>query len=101
LLPTLILFNAHQFIAYGGTFGQYYLEGIGPYLTSFAEHWVTLVIYLVLYAAVWRGIAEALAMAAAFVGPPQAIATRRIVEIVCRIAYYGGVPLLVALRFAE
>jgi hypothetical protein len=100
LLPTLILFNAHQHIAYGGTFGQYYLEGLGPYVASFAEHWITLVIYLVLYAAVWRGIAEGVAMAAAFVAPPRAVGVRRGVEIACRILYYGGVPILLALRFA-
>jgi hypothetical protein len=100
LLPTLVLFNAHQYIAYGGTFGQYYLEGLGPYVASFAEHWITVVIYLVLYAAIWRGIAEAVASAAAFVVPRQALAARRAVEVVARIAYYGGVPVLLALRFA-
>jgi len=26
---------------------------------------------------------------------------RRVADLVCRLAYYGGVPLLLALRFAE
>jgi hypothetical protein len=98
LLPAAVLFNAHQHIAFGGTFGQYYLEGLGPYLTTFAVYWLTVVIYLILYAAVWRGAAEAIAFVVAFFGPARA--ARRAVEIACRALYYGGVPLLLALRFS-
>src|SRR5439155_1664298 len=29
LLPTAVLFNAHQHIAYGGLVGEYYLLGLG------------------------------------------------------------------------
>jgi hypothetical protein len=100
LLPTAVLFNAHQYIAYGGTLGQYYREGLAPYLATFAWYWVTLVIYLLLYAAAWRGVAEAIAFAAAWRGAAPAVAARRAVERACSVAYYGGVPVLLALRFA-
>src|SRR6185369_14533103 len=49
------LFYTHQHIAYGGTFGQYYLEGPGAWLTTFAEYWSNTVILLVSYASCWRG----------------------------------------------
>src|SRR5204863_2775419 len=48
LLPTAVLFNAHQHIAYGGLLGEYYLLGLGSYVRTFAVHWLTLTIYLVL-----------------------------------------------------
>jgi len=99
LVPTLPLFRVHQHIAYGGTFGQYYLIGLGAYLRTFAVYWGTLILYLVLYAALWRGVAEAVAWGAAWVAPSHAARVRRAVEIGHRIAYYGGVPVLVSIRF--
>jgi apolipoprotein N-acyltransferase len=96
-----VLFNAHQHIAYGGTFGQYYLEGALPYAKAFATYWVTVTIYLVLYASVWRWPAEIVAWLAARRGDSVASPVRRAVELVCRLAYYAGVPLLLALRFAQ
>jgi len=94
-----VLFNAHQHIAYGGLLGEYYLLGLGSYLRTFAVHWLTLTIYLVLYASVWRGLAEGMALLAACVAPARAAAVRRAAEIVCQVAYYGGVPVLLLLRF--
>jgi hypothetical protein len=55
----------------------------------------------VLYAAVWRGAAEGAALLAAWAAPGAAVRTRRAVEVVCRIAFYAGVPLLLLLRFSE
>jgi apolipoprotein N-acyltransferase len=98
-LATLPLFRVHQVIAYGGTFGEYYLLGLQAYLITFAIYWGTVTIYLVLYAALWRALAEAVAFGAAWVAPSRAARVRRTVETVCRIAYYGGVPVLVTLRF--
>ena len=100
LLPTAVLFNAHQHIAYGGTFGQYYTYGLGAYLETFTIYWSTVTIYLVLWASVWRGLGEAVAFLVARVAPSRAARVRRAVEVVCRVVYYGGVPALVALRFA-
>lgn len=99
LVPTAVLFNAHQHIAHGGLLGEYYLLGLASYLRTFAIYWGTLSIYLVLYAGVWRGLAEAVALIDARVAPARAAATRRIVERVCGIAYFAGVPVLLLLRF--
>jgi hypothetical protein len=99
LLPTAPLFNVHQYIAYGGTWGEYYLLGLRSYLTTFAVYWSTISIYLVLYASVWRGLAEVVAMLAAWILPERAPAVRRTVERACSILYYAGVPAIVAVRF--
>jgi apolipoprotein N-acyltransferase len=98
-LATLPLFRVHQYIAYGGTFGEYYQLGLQAYLITFGIYWGTLTIYLVLYAAVWRGMAEAVALGAAWVAPSRAARVRRAVEVALRVIYYGGVPVLVILRF--
>src|SRR5262249_24814118 len=58
LAPTAVLFNAHQHIAYGGTLGQYYLLGFGAYVRTLALYWVTVAIHLVLFAGLWRCLAE-------------------------------------------
>lgn len=99
LAPTAVLFNAHQHIAYGGTLGQYYLEGPGAYAETFALYWLTVSIYLLLWASVWRALGEGVALAAAAAAPSHAARVRRAVELVCRTAFYAGVPALVALRF--
>ena len=54
LLPTAVLFNAHQHIAYGGSLGQYYSEGLAAWLLTFAEYWAYVCTYLVLFASVCR-----------------------------------------------
>jgi len=93
LVPTLPLFRLHQWIAYGGTFGEYYAYGLKAYLLAFAIFWSTSTIYLVLYGALLRAIAEAIAVAAAYFAPERAASVRRNVELVDRILFYGGVPL--------
>lgn len=100
LAVAAIPFNAHQHIAYGGLFGQYYLEGAWPWLRTFLVYWATIAIYLVLYASVWRWPAEIVAWAAAFRGESFARRTRQVVEWVCRLVYYAGVLLMLALRFS-
>jgi len=99
LAPTAVMFNAHQHIAYGGSLGQYYLEGLGPYLQTFAFYWVTVGLYLVLYAGLWRALAEGVAWLAALAAPSRAARVRRAVETGALAAYYAGVPALVAWRF--
>ncbi|HUI27365.1 MAG TPA: hypothetical protein VL403_14885 [Candidatus Kryptonia bacterium] len=101
LLPTAIWFNAHQHIAYGGLLGQYYLEGFRPYAKTWLISWALTSIYLVLYASVWRGLAETLAWSAAWMAPTRITGMRRVVEIVCGVAYYVGVPILVVLPFVR
>jgi hypothetical protein len=99
LAPTAILFNAHQHIAYGGTLGEYYLFGLGAYARTFAVYWLTVTIYLALFASLWRGMAEAAALAAAWVAPSHAAKVRPVAERFCQLFYYGGVPALLAARF--
>lgn len=99
LAPTLVLFNAHQHIAYGGFLGEYYLLGFASWTRTLLVYWTTIVIYLVLYAGVWRGVAEICCMTAAAVAPSLAARARRLAEIGCRLAYYAGVPIMVGLRF--
>jgi hypothetical protein len=99
LVPTAVWFHAHQHIAYGGLLGQYYLEGLGPYLKTFVISWGLVTIYLLLYASVWRALAEGVALVAACFAPARATMVRRAVEIACRLVYYLGVPVLTLLPF--
>jgi len=99
LLPTLPLFRVHQWIAYGGTWGEWYLLGPASYLQTFALYWTTLTVYLMLYAGLLRGIAEGVALAAAWAAPSRAARVRRAVERGYRVLYYGGVPVFVIMRF--
>jgi hypothetical protein len=99
LLPALVMFRTHQYIAYGGTFGEYYLLGLKAYLKTFLGFWSTITAYLLLYAGIWRGFGEIVAFALAWVTPSRAGAVRRAVEITCGLAYYVGFPVLVLIRF--
>jgi len=99
VLPASVLFYTHQHIAYGGTFGQYYLEGPRAYWTTFAHYWATTAILLVSYASFWRAGAEVVVWLVAAIAPPTAGFVRRMAEAICAIAYYAGVPLLLALRY--
>jgi apolipoprotein N-acyltransferase len=99
LVPTAPLFNVHQSIAYGGTLGQYYLQGPRAYLTTFAIYWGTVTLYLICYASVWRGLAEGSALGAAWLAPARAGRVRQVAEWACAALYYGGVPLLLLWRF--
>jgi hypothetical protein len=99
LLPAGVLFNAHQHIAYGAFLGQYYLMGLRAWCTTWAIYWSTLGAYLLLYGSALRGMAEAMALAAAYVAPAHAAVARRLAERVDQLAFYGGVPVLLALRF--
>ena len=99
LLPTAVLFNAHQHIAYGGSLGQYHLEGLAAWLLTFGEYWAYVCIYLVLFASVCRALAEGVALLAARAGSALAARVRRTVEIVCGVLYYAGVPAVVLARF--
>jgi hypothetical protein len=99
LLPGTAFFITHQWIAYGGPLGQYRLEGLGPYLSTFATYWTTMTIYLALFAGLWRGAAEAVCLGLAWVLPARVELVRSIAEWGCRVAYFGGVPVLVTMRY--
>jgi len=102
LFPAGVLFHAQQQIAYGGALGQYHLEGAAAWAQAAAAYWVTVTVYLVLYASAWRlqvELASLLgALAAPRLGEAVAFRTRHLAELVARIAFYAGVPLLLAVR---
>lgn len=94
LVPTLPVFRLHQWVAYGGTFGEYYAYGLRAYLLGFAVYWASFTIHLVLYAAALRAIAEPVVLAGTWAAPRRAATVRRAVEIAYGLLYYGGVPVL-------
>jgi hypothetical protein len=48
---------------------------------------------------VWRGLAEAASLLAAWLTPGHADGVRWLAEVTCRLVYYVGVPVIVALPF--
>jgi apolipoprotein N-acyltransferase len=98
-LPALVLFYTHQHIAYGGTFGQYYLEGPLPWFSTLGQYWANTLILLLSYASIWRALGETVVWGAAAIGEGAARAARRGVEIACALAYWIGVPTLLVLRY--
>jgi hypothetical protein len=99
LVPTLPLFRVDQIIVWGGTFGQYYLRGLTPYLQGFGLLWTVATIDLVIYAGGWRVVAEAGVLLAAWAAPSRVARVRRLAEVGCRVLYYGGIPALLIRRF--
>ncbi len=98
LVPTVILFRLHQYITFGGPFGEYQMYGLGRYLRSFFVQWSNTAAYLFLYAGCWRGGAELLALGATRLFPRRARGVRRFTEITLRVVYYAGLPGLIAVR---
>ncbi len=99
LLPTALLFNVHQQISYGGLLGEYHGMGLAAWLRTFATYWAATTVYLLIWAAAWRVLAELACFGIARVSPSRTEEARRAAELVCGIAYYAGVPLLLLLRF--
>jgi len=72
--------------------------GDRAYLVTFAVYWATVTIYLVLWANVWRLIAEGATLAAAYARPYRTTAFRRTAERAYGLLYYGGALLVLLLR---
>jgi apolipoprotein N-acyltransferase len=92
LVPALPVFRLHQWVAFGGTFGEYYTYGLQAYLLAFAVQWWTFTIGFALYAAVLRTLAELVVLAVAWVAPARAAAVRRVVERAYWVLYVAAVP---------
>lgn len=88
LLPAVVLFRLRQMITYGDVFGEYHEFGLQAYLLGFGIYWLLAAIYLLLFAAVLRAIAEAVALPATWALPGWATGVRRSVEIGNRLVYY-------------
>ena len=99
LIPTVVLFRVHQYISYGGAFGQWQMYGFVPYAATFAVYWTTITIYLVLYGGTLRLAGDGVELAATRLRPASAQPIRSAIGITLRIAYFAGVPILLALRF--
>jgi hypothetical protein len=98
-LPAAILFRAHQYIAYGGFWGEWLLLGPAAWLGTLAAYWATTALYALLFAGLLRGAGEIVAIGAAAAAPSHAARVRQLVETACRTGYFGGIPLLLLLRF--
>lgn len=98
LIIAVILFRLHQYIVYGGPFGQYHMFGLGPYLGAFAAAWAGTLGVLLLYAGIWRFVAEISAYLLTWAIRARAPVIRRAVEIVCQAAYFVLAPAYVAFR---
>jgi apolipoprotein N-acyltransferase len=98
LLPVLVVFRLHQNIMYGGLLGQYYLQGLGPWLSSLAYHWILVSIYLVLYAAFWRSWVELICWLGTRYAPARAGQLRAGGEILALTAYFAGIPAFIVWR---
>jgi apolipoprotein N-acyltransferase len=98
LAPGAILFRTHQWIAYGGTFGEYYLLGLRAYLVTFAVYWATVTIYLVLWANLWRVLVEAVTLIGAYAAPDWVAPLRRAAERGRVLLYYGGALVVLLVR---
>lgn len=95
LLPTALAipaFRLHQHIAFGSTFGEYYLFGLKAYLIAFSLWWAAWAIGIVLSAAALRAAIEAGTMLAILLRPEQAMKTRRLLEGLGLAALYLGLP---------
>jgi hypothetical protein len=99
LLPTGVMFRAHQYITFGGPFGEYDVFGLAAYLRTFALYWVSFTTGLLLYAGFWRILAELLAFALTWLLPSRARGIRLAAEWLCRLMYYVAFPALMAWRF--
>jgi apolipoprotein N-acyltransferase len=99
LVPTLPAWRLHQYISYGGTFGEYYTFGLNAYLLGFGLWWISFSLSLVFLASGMRAFVELVSLAAAFAAPASAPAVRRGLEVFQRIAFYVGIPVWLILRF--
>ena len=93
-----IFFRAHQYISFGGPFGELQMYGWTAYLTSFARTWLPVFLALLLFGCFWRALAEALCFSAAWLGPRWSRHVRTGAEWTCRALYYVALPVFLAMR---
>jgi apolipoprotein N-acyltransferase len=98
LVPTVPAFRLHQYIAYGGPFGEYQTFGLQAYLIGFTIWWVSWAIGLVLFAAILRVAVEAGTLVLLPLNPGWLPRARRGLEMLSRVLFYLGVPLWLLIR---
>ena len=95
LVFAVILFRLHQYIMYGGAFGQYHLSGLGPYLRAFFMRWTGVAGGLVVFAGLVRCVVEVLSFGGTYLFAAHARGIRRAAEIVADVAYFVLIPAYV------
>jgi apolipoprotein N-acyltransferase len=98
LLPALPAFRLHQHIAFGGTFGEYYIYGFQAWLTGLLIWWVAWSIGMTLLAAALRVAVESGTVLALQLRPAQAIEVHQALEWLARLAFFIGAPGWLLLR---
>jgi hypothetical protein len=95
LVLAILVFRLHQYIMYGGPFGQYHLLGLASYLRAFLVRWMGVLGGLVVYAGLVRFAVEALSFGGTYLVANHARGIRRAAEIVADIAYFVLIPAYV------
>lgn len=98
LVLAVIAFRLQQIIMFGGPLGQYHQAGLGPYLASFADAWVSAMGDLVLFGAAVRFVVELGAVAVTWIAPRAARPARLGAEAVAFLAYFVVAPGFLASR---
>lgn len=98
LIPALPAFRLHQYIAFGGTFGEYYTYGLKAWLIGLLIWWAAWSIGLMLFAAALRIGGEACTLLAQRWRPAQLVDFRYRLEWLLRLVFYFGVPAWLLLR---
>ncbi|MBF5046149.1 hypothetical protein FGE12_27280 [Aggregicoccus sp. 17bor-14] len=99
LLLGAVLLRSYQHITFGAWNGEYQLFGLRAWLASAALYWGGTLVYLVVLAGTLRVAAELVCLSAAWALPASARPVRWAAEWLGRLAYFAGVPALLALRF--
>lgn len=93
LLPAAVAFRLHQHVAYGGTFGEYYIYGAKAWLLGLLIWWASWSMGLMLFAAALRIAIEIGSVFALLLRPSAAIDIRHALEWLARLVFYVGVPV--------
>jgi len=91
----IVLFRLHQYIMYGGAFGQYHLSGLGPYLRAFGLRWAGVAGGLIVYAGLVRFAVEVVSLGGTYLFAAHARGIRRAAEVLVDIAYFVVIPMYV------
>jgi apolipoprotein N-acyltransferase len=101
LVPALPLFRLHQWITYGGTFGEYYMYGLGPYMLALAVYWAHAAIWLMMIDAALAAIGLGATIATALAAPSRTAVVGKAARATGDILYYASVPTFLLRLFLQ
>jgi hypothetical protein len=99
LIPTCAFVYTHQWIAFGGTWGEWQLYGFRSWAITFARFWLACLVLAAIYGGTSRALASLACWLATRVAPSHAARARRVAEWGDALVYYAGIPALTALRY--